>query len=100
MEFKLCECILPNGEMCARYIEKTDDSYCCKCKEMNLNTELTSTVYNEQPTFSASVCSMMSIFLMSMSMLFFCGKRKRHPSHYPKRSLNNAVIPFNENVNQ
>lgn len=86
MEFKLCECILPNGEMCARYIEKTDDLYCCK--HMNLNTE---------PTFSTTVCSMISIFLMSISMLFFCGSDQ---SHHPKRSLHNAVIPFNEEFNQ
>ena len=95
MEFKLCECILPNKEMCARYIEKKDDLYCCK--HINLNTELNQIVYDKQPTFNTSVCSMVSIFLMSM--FFFCVKRRRYKSHHTKRSLHNAFIPFNEEFN-
>lgn len=92
MEFKLCECILPNGEMCARYIEKKDDLYCCK--HINLNTEQNEKIYNEPPTFSTSVCSVINIFLMSLSILFFCGKKKKN-----KKSLHNAFIPFNEEFN-
>lgn len=97
MEFKLCECILPNGEMCARYIEKTDDLYCCK--HINLNTELNQIVYDKQPTFNTSVGSMIGIFLMSMSMLFFCVKRRRYKSHHSKRSLHNVFIPLNKEFN-
>jgi hypothetical protein len=42
-----------------------------------LNTEQNENIYDKPPTFSTSVCSVISIFLMSMSMLFFCGKKKK-----------------------
>lgn len=70
MEFKLCECIMSNGEMCARYIEKTDDLYCCE--HINLNTELNKIVYSKQPSLSTSVCCTISFCLMLLFTLFFC----------------------------
>lgn len=92
MEFKLCECILHNGEMCARYIEKTNDLYCCE--HMNSNIE-TNEVYTK-PNFGTYFCSTFSVVLMSMSMLFFCGKRTRNKSIHPNRSVHkDAVTPIN-----
>ena len=86
MEFKLCECILPNGEMCARYIAKTEDLYCCEHVNSNSHIIIKNILCDEQPNMRRYFCSMLSGLLLSSS--FFCGKRRKSHSAHPNTYSN------------
>lgn len=66
MPFKICEFVLSNGEICARFVECDDEPYCCK----HIKNEWTITNSNVEDRVTKDFTICPSLFMWCSSSLF------------------------------